>query len=466
MSIESQVDGTGQEWGEALDEDSFEADQFTPQQDRERRNFISYVLMYRGIDEISQADTMPPEEVDVTLHYYSEMCDASGNIIGPKKPSLLVRRQGREMLEYIYAGMSRHEMIADETNTVLNGRQYGDRMEATLQLICKGYEVTADADAYRSKAKRQPRRLLTSIYGYDLTEPLLSAGEEVELAKRIEAGRFAGSIIMQAECGKETLEYSQKNELERQKEEGQGAYERFVNANLRLALYFMRIRRATIRQLATAAEIMPEVVTNGIEPAVQRFDYTRGTKFSTYAKYWIRKAINDALSIRQPIPVTAHIYNDMLMVRNTVEELQASGQSKTVTDSEVKAVHSHLALKKIAELRLLHTQLKGFKRLDSQLGKDGDDTQTFHDTVANPLDEPVEDAVGRIIRHEALHAAAMRLEGQERLVVELSSGLFGTEMSDEEIAKRLNKSTVGRVRQLRTSAYAKLREAMQGYDED
>ena len=129
--------------------------------------------------------------------------------------------------------------------------------------------------------------------------PLLNAGQEVELAKRIEAGLFAEEKL--AECGP-NLSTDARIDLERVAEDGRRAKDHLLEANLRLVVSLAR--RYTGRGMLFLDLIQEGNL--GLIRGVEKFDYTRGYKFSTYATWWIRQAITRAMAdqartIRLPV---------------------------------------------------------------------------------------------------------------------------------------------------------------------
>ena len=122
--------------------------------------------------------------------------------------------------------------------------------------------------------------------------PLLTAGQEVELAKRIEAGLFAGQKLAE---GGGVLRPGQSIDLERVTEDGRRAMDHLVEANLRLVVSLAR--RYTGRGMLFLDLIQEGNL--GLIRGVEKFDYTKGYKFSTYATWWIRQAITKALADQQ-----------------------------------------------------------------------------------------------------------------------------------------------------------------------
>lgn len=133
-------------------------------------------------------------------------------------------------------------------------------------------------------------------------EPLLTAEEEVGLAQTIEVGLFASHALSlhQGDAHNEVSKKFQdsqepelyETELQTLIDEGKEAFERYIRANQRLVFYF--IRTATWWADASTENIIAEA-NLGLKRAVEKFDYTKGVKFSTYASYWIKVFINEAI---------------------------------------------------------------------------------------------------------------------------------------------------------------------------
>src|SRR5690606_3206436 len=144
--------------------------------------------------------------------------------------------------------------------------------------------------------------------------PLLTAEDEITLAKSIEVGLFARARLdaepdMDAQLARELLQ------LER---EGKSAYRRFVNSNLRLVV---TVAKRYTGQGAPLIDLIQEG-NLGLDRAVKKFDYKQGYKFSTYAMWWIRQSIARGLSESRLIRVPVHTAERMASVRRTSNQLE------------------------------------------------------------------------------------------------------------------------------------------------
>jgi RNA polymerase primary sigma factor len=152
--------------------------------------------------------------------------------------------------------------------------------------------------------------------------PLLDAATEVELSKTIEAGLFAEQLLAEGRWGRRkggAPGLATKEELEWLAEEGQRAVQQFITANLRLVV---SIARKYGRAQMPMLDLIQEGNT-GLIRAVEKFDYTKGYKFSTYATWWVRQAITRGIAqqarvVRLPVHVVEEI-NQIGSARRTLE---------------------------------------------------------------------------------------------------------------------------------------------------
>ena len=154
--------------------------------------------------------------------------------------------------------------------------------------------------------------------------PLLDAQKEVELAKTIEAGLFAQNLLDKGKIGRAkggAPKHASREELEWLAEEGEKATTEFINANLRLVV---SIARKYGRAQMPMLDLIQEGNT-GLIRAVEKFDYTKGYKFSTYATWWVRQAITRGIAgqarmVRLPVHVVEEL-NQMGGARKTLERM-------------------------------------------------------------------------------------------------------------------------------------------------
>jgi RNA polymerase primary sigma factor len=248
---------------------------------------------------------------------------------------------------------------------------------------------------------------------------LLTAAEEVELAKRIERGD------MQAK-------------------------ERMINCNLRLVV---SIAKRYQTQGITLGDLVQEG-TLGLIRATEKFDWRKGFKFSTYATWWIRQAVqrgvaNKARTIRIPVHIVEREHKVARASRELVAELE-----RDPTNEEI-AERSKLPLAQVIEVR---EAARAVASTDAPVGDEGD--ASFGDLFAAG-GPSTEDEADTTLRGDAVRRAVAKLPEREREVVELRFGLVGDGPASLESIGKLLGLTRERVRQIETEALRRL-----AFDED
>jgi RNA polymerase primary sigma factor len=276
---------------------------------------------------------------------------------------------------------------------------------------------------------------------------LLNAEQEVELAKRIEAGLFAAEKIRQHTEGMIKLDARTHTDLKLLALDGKRAKDHLLEANLRLVVSVAK--KYTGRGMAFLDLIQEGNL--GLVRAVEKFDYTKGYKFSTYAMWWIRQAITRALAdqartIRLPVHLVEQV-NKMTRIQRHL--LQTLGREPT---PEELAHELDTTPEKIVEMQ---RYARDPISLDQTVGDDGD--SQFGDFIED-ADAPIaEDAVAFGLLREQLTAVLSTLPEREATVVRMRHGLVdGTPRTLDEIGKRLG-LTRERIRQIEKATMAKLR---------
>ncbi|MGW4754367.1 RNA polymerase sigma factor [Streptomyces chartreusis] len=273
--------------------------------------------------------------------------------------------------------------------------------------------------------------------------PLLTAAEEVELARRVEAGLFA-----EEKLGTPGLSGRLALDLDRLVVMGRMAKRRLIEANLRLVV---SVAKRYVGRGLTMLDLVQEG-NLGLIRAVEKFDYARGYKFSTYATWWIRQAMSRALAdqartIRVPVHVV-ELINRVVRVQRRM--LQERGYEPT---PEEVADHLDLAPERVSEvLRLAQEPVS----LHAPVGEEDD--VALGDLIEDgDATSPVESAAFLLLR-EHLEAVLSTLGERERKVVQLRYGLAdGRPRTLEEIG-RIFGVTRERIRQIESKTLNKLRD--------
>jgi RNA polymerase primary sigma factor len=274
--------------------------------------------------------------------------------------------------------------------------------------------------------------------------PLLTAAEEVELARRVEAGLFAEEKLGRAHA----LDTRLALDLDRLVVMGRMAKRRLIEANLRLVV---SVAKRYVGRGLTMLDLVQEG-NLGLIRAVEKFDYARGYKFSTYATWWIRQAMSRALAdqartIRVPVHVV-ELINRVVRVQRRM--LQERGYEPT---PEEVAAHLDLAPERVSEvLRLAQEPVS----LHAPVGEEDD--VALGDLIEDgDATSPVESAAFLLLR-EHLEAVLSTLGERERKVVQLRYGLDdGRPRTLEEIG-RIFGVTRERIRQIESKTLNKLRD--------
>jgi len=282
--------------------------------------------------------------------------------------------------------------------------------------------------------------------------PLLTAEEEVILARRIEAGLYAEAILEgtvgRAERGGRKAVRVSEDELRRLADEGHAAMKRFVTATLRLVV---SVARKYGRSQMPLLDLVQEGNT-GLIRAVEKFDYTKGFKFSTYATWWVRQSISRGIAqqgriVRLPVHVAEQI-NQVSATRRQLERTLGR-------EPEVAEIAAQLDLETEKGVELLRLAREHVS-LDAPVEEDGDTALgdlLARDTSPGP-DEMVLDAEDRA----RLDALLSRLDERSADVVRRRYGLIdGRQAKLADIATVWG-ITAERVRQIERQAIAKLRD--------
>ncbi|MFJ4875451.1 sigma-70 family RNA polymerase sigma factor [Streptomyces sp. NPDC088745] len=316
-----------------------------------------------------------------------------------------------------------------------------------------GREPEEPADLERPDVPERPARADTSGPSSDLFRqylreigriPLLTAADEVELARSVEAGLFAEEKL----AGSTDLDFQLTLDLDTLVVRGRMAKRRLIEANLRLVV---SVAKRYVGRGLTMLDLVQEG-NLGLIRAVEKFDYARGYKFSTYATWWIRQAMSRALAdqartIRVPVHVV-ELINRVVRVQRRL--LQERGYEPT---AEEVAAQLDLTPERVGEvLRLAQEPVS----LHAPVGEEDD--VALGDLIEDgDAASPVESAAFLLLR-EHLEAVLSTLGERERKVVQLRYGLAdGRPRTLEEIG-RIFGVTRERIRQIESKTLNKLRD--------
>jgi RNA polymerase sigma factor (sigma-70 family) len=280
--------------------------------------------------------------------------------------------------------------------------------------------------------------------------PLLDAAREVELSKTIEAGLLAEHLletgrIARAKGG--APKRATREELEWLAAEGQRAQQEFIQANLRLVV---SIARKYTRSQMPMLDLVQEGNT-GLIRAVEKFDYAKGFKFSTYATWWVRQAITRGIAqqgriVRLPVHVVEELNQVTSARRNLERELGYDPEPEEIAaalDMDVDRVLDLLAWG------------RDHVSLDSPVDEDGD--TSLGDLIARDTQSGPDEAFLDEETRELLSALIGHLDDREADIVRARYGLLdGRQQKLADIGKRHGISAE-RVRQLERQALATLR---------
>jgi RNA polymerase primary sigma factor len=279
--------------------------------------------------------------------------------------------------------------------------------------------------------------------------PLLNAGQEVELAKRIEAGLFAEEKLA---GGSRNLPADARIDLEQVVEDGRSAKDHLVRANLRLVV-------SLARRYAGRGMLFLDLIQEGnlgLIRGVEKFDYTRGYKFSTYATWWIRQAITRAMAeqsrtIRLPVHMAEATSRLARVQRQLLQDL-----GREPTPGELAAGLDMTPRKLIEVQKYAREPIS----LHTPLGEDGD--SELGDLIEDSEAIQPGEAVSFTLLQEQLHSVLDTLSEREAGVVSMRFGLTdGQPKTLDEIGKVYG-VTRERIRQIESKTMSKLRRSGHG----
>ena len=308
-------------------------------------------------------------------------------------------------------------------------------------------DVAREDEAEIRRAEAEGRRAATSdlvrIYLREIGRvPLLTAEDEVELAKSIEAGLFAEEKLC---CGI-AVPGAIHGDLELLAYEGVRAKQRLIEANLRLVV---SIAKRYIGRGLVFLDLIQEG-NLGLIRAVEKFDYTRGYKFSTYATWWIRQAITRAIADQaRTIRVPVH----MVETINKLARVQRQLHQELGREASIAEIAGEMGLEpeRVAEIQRIAQEPVS---LQSPIGEEESDLGDFIEDADAVV--PIE-AAAFIMLQAQLERVLDQLAEREQRIIQLRFGLTdGHPRTLEEVGREFG-VTRERIRQIESKTLAKLR---------
>jgi RNA polymerase primary sigma factor len=347
--------------------------------------------------------------------------------------------EGLKIDETVVAGPDGAEVeaVAAEEETAEGGEfEWDDEEESeALRQARKDAELTASADSVRAYLKQIGK------------VALLNAEEEVDLAKRIEAGLYGAERLRQVEEEGTKLSPQMRRDLNWIVRDGERAKNHLLEANLRLVVSLAK--RYTGRGMAFLDLIQEGNL--GLIRAVEKFDYTKGYKFSTYATWWIRQAITRAMAdqartIRIPVHMV-EVINKLGRIQR--ELLQDLGREPT---PEELAKEMDITPDKVLEIQQYAREPIS---LDQTIGDEGD--SQLGDFIEDSEAVVAVDAVSFTLMQDQLTSVLQTLSEREAGVVRLRFGLTDGQPRTLDEIGQVYGVTRERIRQIESKTMSKLR---------
>nr|WP_084962514.1 RNA polymerase sigma factor RpoD [Thermoactinospora rubra] len=355
-----------------------------------------------------------------------------------------------QVADLVAKGRERGSVTVDDVAAALDRTELpSDALERVVRMLAEnGVEVLepqGDDDLSRADeedvGKRAPTSDLVRIYLREIGRvPLLTAEEEVELAKAIEAGLFAEDKLAN---GVSPLAHPELQELVW---EGIRAKQRLIEANLRLVV---SIAKRYVGRGMLFLDLIQEG-NLGLIRAVEKFDYTKGYKFSTYATWWIRQAITRAIAdqartIRIPVHMVETINKLVRVQRQLHQDLGREPAPEEIAKEMDLPVDRVVEIQRIAQEPV---------SLQSPIGEEDSDLGDFIEDADAVV--PME-AAAFIMLQDQLDDILATLSEREQRIIQLRFGLAdGHPRTLEEVGREFG-VTRERIRQIESKTLAKLR---------
>jgi RNA polymerase primary sigma factor len=411
------------------------------------------------LDDVSDVDLAGELEVDVDLSDVIEVdvtevevdvvevevveLEAAAGVSGVEVEVVEVDLDAETEVEVVVTGAATAETTEAATDEEVEADAkdakeftWEDEEESeALRQARKDAEMTASADSVRAYLKQIGK------------VALLNAEEEVDLAKRIEAGLYGSERMRQAEEASEKLTVQYKRDLRWIVRDGERAKNHLLEANLRLVVSLAK--RYTGRGMAFLDLIQEGNL--GLIRAVEKFDYTKGYKFSTYATWWIRQAITRAMAdqartIRIPVHMV-EVINKLGRIQR--ELLQDLGREPT---PEELAKEMDITPDKVLEIQQYAREPIS---LDQTIGDEGD--SQLGDFIEDSEAVVAVDAVSFTLLQDQLQSVLQTLSEREAGVVKLRFGLTDGQPRTLDEIGQVYGVTRERIRQIESKTMSKLR---------
>src|SRR5215510_2872582 len=323
---------------------------------------------------------------------------------------------------------------------VVNRPGEAEQVSRSARVVAPRADRIADLRPERAGESMDPVRMYLKDIG---KVPLLTAEQEVTLARRLEAGVLAGEkLAREPGLGPEAT-----FGLEAVVTDGELAKKALIEANLRLVVW---IAKRYVNRGMALLDLVQEG-NLGLIRAVEKFDYTKGFKFSTYATWWIRQAITRAIADQaRTIRIPVHMVETMNKVlRIQRQMLQELGREPSVEEVAIKV---EMTPDRVREIQRIAQEPVS---LETPVGEEDD--SFLGDFVEDPAAIAPATAAARALLTEAIVEALEELNDRERQVVRLRFGLDdGQVRTLEEVGKEFG-VTRERIRQIESKTLAKLR---------
>nr|WP_221493527.1 RNA polymerase sigma factor RpoD [Actinomadura coerulea] len=349
------------------------------------------------------------------------------------------RERGGVTVEDVAAALDRSDLPDDSLERVV--RMLAEQGVDVLDSQQETEDVTRADEG--DLGKRAPTSDLVRIYLREIGRvPLLTAEDEVELAKSIEAGLFAEEKMARTAV----LARGELLDLELLSREGARAKQRLIEANLRLVV---SIAKRYVGRGMLFLDLIQEG-NLGLIRAVEKFDYTKGFKFSTYATWWIRQAITRAIAdqartIRIPVHMVETINKLVRVQRQMHQDLGREPSPEEI------GLEMGLSPVRVVEIQRIAQEPVS---LQSPIGEEDSDLGDFIEDADAVV--PME-AAAFILLQDQLEDILATLSEREQRIIQLRFGLAdGHPRTLEEVGREFG-VTRERIRQIESKTLAKLR---------